>query len=102
MIVAGLLCQAAFYLTLDSIRRLWRVLHAVLTVTRRHVPKWIAGVLTVCLFIPGPLDELLVLLVIAVMIAFKPAMRSDLVSATRAAWQLDSEAVDAELSDIRR
>lgn len=73
-------------LALDSIRRSWRVLHAVLTVTKRHVPKWVAGLLTVCLFIPGPLDEVLVLIVIGVMVGFKPVMRADLKSATRSAW----------------
>lgn len=71
---------------LDSIRRAIKVAQAVFTVTKRHVPKWVAGVLTVCLFIPGPLDELLVLVVIAVMIAFKPAMRSDLASGIKSAW----------------
>ncbi len=68
-------------------RTIARVLHAALTVTRRHVPKWIGVLITVCLFIPGPLDELLVLIVIAVMIAFKPAMRADLVAAVREARQ---------------
>lgn len=88
---------------LDSIRRTWRVLHAVLVVTKRHVPKWVAGVLTVCLFIPGPLDELLVLLVIAVMVAFKPAMRHELVSGARAAWRGDQYANwEYELLDIER
>lgn len=72
---------------LSHVRRVLAVGKAVLVVTKRHVPKWVAGVLTVCLFIPGPLDELLVLLVIAVLVAFKPVMRADLASATRAAWR---------------
>jgi hypothetical protein len=66
--------------------RLLRTAHAIFAVTKRHVPAWLAAVLTVCLFIPGPLDEFLVLLVIAAMVAFKPAMRSDLVSAISQAW----------------
>lgn len=78
-------------LAFDSIRRTCRVLHAVLTVTKRHVPKWIAGLLTVCLFIPGPLDEILVLIVIGVMVGFKPAMRRDLAAGIKNAWALDIE-----------
>jgi hypothetical protein len=76
------------YVALANIRRLFRVGHAVFTVTKRHVPKWIAAVLTICLFIPGPLDEFLVLLVIAGMVGFKPAMRADLAGAISQAWRL--------------
>jgi hypothetical protein len=78
------------YMALANIRRAIRVGHAVFTVTRRHVPKWIAAVLTICLFIPGPLDEFLVLLVIAGMVGFKPAMRSDLIGAISQAWTPDN------------
>jgi hypothetical protein len=67
-------------------RRLIRTGHATITVTRRHVPAWIGGLLTVCLLIPGPVDELLVLLVIAGMAAFKPAMRADFADAIPQAW----------------
>lgn len=73
-------------IALSHVHRSWRVLHAVLTVTKRHVPKWVAGLLTVCLFIPGPLDEVLVLLVIGVMVGFKPVMRRDLASGIKSAW----------------
>ena len=79
--------ELAMRLALDAARRTWRVLHALLTVTKRHIPKWLAGVLTVCLFIPGPLDELLVLLVIAGMVGFKPAMRADLASGIKQVWK---------------
>jgi hypothetical protein len=74
-------------LSWNNVRRAIRVLHSIITVTKRHVPRWLAGVLTVCLFIPGPLDELLVLLVIGVMVKFKPAMRAELVSSARQAWK---------------
>jgi integrase len=40
---------------------------AILTVTRRHFPAWMGAVLTICLLIPGPVDEL----AIAGMAAFK-------------------------------
>jgi len=67
------------------VRKSIRVTRAVLTVTRRHVPAWVGTLLTVCLLIPGPVDELLVLLVIAGYVAFKPAMRADLAGAIRTA-----------------
>lgn len=67
-------------------RKTFRVLHAVLTVTKRHVPAWIGAVLTACLIIPGPVDELFVLAVIGVMVAFNPVMRADLHTAIVAAW----------------
>lgn len=73
-------------LALNNVRRVLAVGRSIFTVTRRHVPRWIAGLLTVCLFIPGPLDEILVLLVIAVMVAFKPVMRADLASGIKEAW----------------
>jgi hypothetical protein len=75
------------YVALANLRRVLRVARAVFAVTKRHVPKWMAGVLTVCLFIPGPLDEFLVLIVIAGMVGFKPAMRSALVSGIKQAWE---------------
>jgi len=53
-------------------RKLLRTASAIVTVTKRHVPAWLGAVLTICLLIPGPVDELLVLLVIGAMAAFKP------------------------------
>ena len=58
-------------------RKLLRTAGAIVTVTKRHVPAWLGAVLTICLLIPGPVDELLVLLVNGAMAAFKPAMRAD-------------------------
>jgi hypothetical protein len=37
-----------------------RVTFAVMAFTRRHAPRWLLPLLTVCAFIPGPIDELLV------------------------------------------
>lgn len=68
--------------------RLGRTAHAIFTVTRRHVPRWVGVVLTACLFIPGPLDELLVLIAIGVLVAVKPVMRRDLILSVAAAWRL--------------
>lgn len=68
-------------------RTLLRTLRAILAVARRHVPAWLSGVLTVCLIIPGPLDELAVLLVITAMIGIKAEMRADLTRSVRIAWK---------------
>jgi hypothetical protein len=67
--------------------KLMRTAKAVFAVCRRHVPAWMGAVLTVCLFIPGPLDELVVLLAIASMVVFKPAMRADMGLAISQAWE---------------
>lgn len=67
-------------------RRAFRVLHAIIAVSRRHAPKWLAVVLAVALAIPGPIDELVVLLIIGGMVAFKPVMRADMVASVRTAW----------------
>jgi len=67
-------------------RKLLRTAGAILTVTRRHVPAWMGAVLTICLLIPGPVDELLVLLAVAGMAAFKPAMRADFAQTVPQAW----------------
>jgi hypothetical protein len=69
-----------------TVRRLIRTAHAILTVTRRHVPAWMGAVLTICLLVPGPVDELLVLLAIAGMAAFKPAMRAEFAQTVPQGW----------------
>ena len=70
-------------------RRVIRTLHAVIRITRKHVPAWLGAALVVALAIPGPIDELAVLVVVAVFAAFKPAMRAELRSGTVAAWKGD-------------
>lgn len=67
-------------------RRLYRTMRAVIAVSRKHLPKWLAGLLAIALAIPGPQDELVVLLIIGVFVAFKPAMRADLSTAIQGAW----------------
>lgn len=92
------LIRLAFDATLDAAviaakaiatttRQLIRAGHATITVTRRHVPKWVGALLTVALLIPGPIDELLVLLLIAGIAAFKPAMRADFARTVPQAWK---------------
>lgn len=48
-----------------------RVVMAVMAFAKRYAPKWLIPVMGVCAFIPGPLDELIV--VAAVMF---PVLRS--------------------------
>lgn len=71
-----------------SVKRCGRVLHAVITVSKRHAPKWLAVVLGIALAIPGPVDELIVLSIIGVMVAVKPLMRADMVASVRTAWSV--------------
>ena len=70
-------------------RNTLRALHAVITVTKRHVPAWVGALLTVALLIPGPVDELLVLLLVAGFACFKPEMRADFRRAVPLAWKGD-------------
>jgi hypothetical protein len=86
LIAIGNAIEATAEAIATTTRRLIRTGHVTITVTRRHVPAWIAGLLTICLIIPGPVDELLVLLVIAGMAAFKPAMRADFADVIPQAW----------------
>lgn len=76
---AWLRCQAM---------RLHRVMKGVIGVTRRHLPKWMVALVTIALLIPGPQDELLVLVILAGFAAFKPAMRQDIRVTTRQAWDI--------------
>ena len=50
---------------MSAVRRMWRVTTAVWRFARSHSPKWLLPVLAVCLWIPGPFDELLVLVIVA-------------------------------------
>jgi hypothetical protein len=68
-------------------RRLIRALHAAITITRRHVPAWLGVALAIALAIPGPIDELIVLIVVAGFAAAKPAMRAELRAGIPAAWK---------------
>jgi hypothetical protein len=67
-------------------RRLVAVLHAVLSVTRSHGPRWLIVVAGIALAIPGPIDELIVVVLIGVTIWRRPVMRAAMIAAVRAAW----------------
>jgi hypothetical protein len=59
-------------------------LHRVMDAAKRHLPKWLVVLIGIALLIPGPQDELLVAVIIAVFAMVKPAMRADI----RAAWEV--------------
>ena len=67
--------------------RSWRVVLAVWRFAKGHVPRWLLPVLGVCLLIPGPLDEVLVLAVIAVPVLRSREARSELAAAVTSAWR---------------
>ncbi|MBZ4537766.1 hypothetical protein [Mycobacterium avium] len=52
--------------------------HRTLAAAKRHTPKWLAALITIALLIPGPQDELLVVVILAAWAAFKPVMRRDI------------------------
>lgn len=68
--------------------RVARTVKGLIGVTKRHMPKWMAAVITIALLIPGPQDELLVLVILGVWAAFKPAMRRDIRATVYEAWNI--------------
>jgi hypothetical protein len=67
-------------------RKIARTVKAAWQVARHHLPKWVAVAFVLCLAIPGPLDELAMLIVIGAMAALKPAMRREMSASIRSAW----------------
>ena len=67
--------------------RSWRVTKAVWGFARSHCPKWMLPVLAACLLIPGPLDELLVLAVVAYPVLRSAEARRELAAAVSEAWR---------------
>lgn len=67
--------------------RCWRVLAAVWRFAKAHCPRWALPVLAACLLIPGPLDELLVLAVVAYPVLRSSQARGELAAMVREAWQ---------------
>lgn len=78
----GFACRAGRFA-----RRSWRVLRAVWAFARARCPKWLVPVLVACAFIPGPLDELAVLAVIAWPMLRSADARRELGAAVRGAWR---------------
>ena len=68
-------------------RRAWRVTRALWTFAKRHVPKWLLPILAVCLAIPGPLDELIVLGLVLIPVLRSRDTRRDLAASVTEAWR---------------
>lgn len=66
--------------------RIWRTAAAVWRFARAHTPKWLMPVLAVCLFVPGPFDELAVLAVVLVPVLRSRDTRHELGTAVSKAW----------------
>lgn len=66
--------------------RSWRVIRAVWAFARKRCPKWLVPVMAVCLVIPGPVDELLVLAVVAYPVLRSAQARRELAGMIRQAW----------------
>ncbi len=71
---------------MTAARRLWRVTVALAQFARRHVPKRLLPVFAACLLIPGPLDELAVLAVVAFIVLRDAGKRAELAAVVRTAW----------------
>lgn len=66
--------------------RCWRVTKAVWRFARSHCPKWLVPVMAVCLAIPGPVDELLVLGLVMYPVLRSREARAELAGMIRQAW----------------
>ena len=64
-----------------------RVAGALWRFARAHTPKWLLPVLAVCLAIPGPLDELLVLVLVLAPVLRSRDARRELATSVAAAWR---------------
>jgi hypothetical protein len=85
--LAAIICAlAGVALVAVGPRRGLRVAGAAIAVTREHAPRWLAVVLSVALAIPGPVDELIVLMIVAFVAWRRPVMRAAMVDAVRVAW----------------
>ena len=69
-----------------TLTRLGRVAAALWRYAKAHCPKWLLPVLGVCLLIPGPLDEMLVLAVVMFPVLRSRQARRELTTAVRQAW----------------
>ena len=67
--------------------RSWRVVQAVWRFAKARVPKWLLPVLAVCLAIPGPADELIVLALVAYPVLRSREARAELAGSVREAWR---------------
>jgi hypothetical protein len=66
--------------------RMLRLAAAIWRFARSHSPKWLVPVLAVCVFIPGPFDELAVIAVVLVPVIRSREARRELSTAVSNAW----------------
>jgi hypothetical protein len=77
---------AALALVCVAVRRVRRVVVATLRFTRAHCPRWLAPLLAVCLAIPGPIDEAVVLVIGLAVILRTSRNRATYARYMRVAW----------------
>ncbi len=78
--------SAAWAIVARFAGRSWQVAKAVWAFAKKRCPKWLVPVMAVCLVIPGPLDEMLVLAVVAYPVLRSREARSELAGMIRLAW----------------
>ncbi len=81
--------QHAARIARTTATRTRRVTASIWRYAKAHLPKWLLGVLAACLVIPGPLDEIAVLLVLAAIILRSRRNRLVFARYMRTAWRLD-------------
>jgi hypothetical protein len=62
-----------------------RVVAALWRIKFILMPKWMIPVFAVCLFIPGPLDEFLAIIIVGIRVLCKPELRRIVMTVIRAA-----------------
>lgn len=67
--------------------RYLRVAVALWRFARSHSPKWLLPVLAVCVWAPGPFDELAVLVIVLWPVLRSQAARQELGESVRKAWR---------------
>jgi hypothetical protein len=72
----------------DLLGRIIRTSHAAIKVAREHGPRWLAIAIPIALIIPGPQDELIILLLIAWCWWRRPLMRIEMKGRCREAWYI--------------
>ena len=81
----GIVCALAAIACM--FRRTRRVLAATLRFTRLHAPRWLVPVIAVCLAIPGPIDEMIVVTIGLAVILRTHRNRHTFARYLRVAWQ---------------
>ena len=69
-----------------AVRRLRRCMVATLRFTKAHSPRWLVPVIAVCLAIPGPIDEAIVIAIGLVVILRTRRNRATYARYLRVAW----------------